>query len=90
MPISAGDVLQQVASVFLNDPEQSLFTDAVLIPHLKYANNELGNLLTNHGISVQKDVSVTTDVDAGESELSAYPTDFFLPLELRERSQRFR
>ena len=85
MAITAEEVMQRVASVFLNDPSQSFWTDANIIPSLKYANDELGNLLTNHGISVQKDVSVPTDVDAGALELPSYPTDFFLPLELRER-----
>ena len=58
MAISADDVMQQAAGVFLGDPQQSYWTDTVLLPHLKYANKELGNLLTNNGISVQKNVSV--------------------------------
>ena len=87
MPITAQDVMQQAAGVFLGEPEQSYWTNTILLPHLKYANNELGDLLTNNGISVQKNESVTVDIEIGDSEISAYPTDFFLPLELRERSR---
>ena len=87
MPISAQDVMTQAAGVFLGEPEQSYWTNEILLPHLKYANNELGDLLTNNGISVQKNESVTVDIDIGDTEISAYPTDFFLPIELRERSR---
>ena len=87
MPISAEDVMQRVAGVFLNDPNQTYWTDDKIIPSLKYANDELGNLLTNHGVSVQRAVSVNVDVEIGDTELPDYPTDFFLPLELRERAR---
>ena len=91
MAISAQDVMQRVAGVFLNDPGESInrnyWTDEKIIPSLRYANDELGNLLTNHGISVQKSVSLVLTVDKNDEELddSEYPIDFFLPLELRER-----
>ena len=88
MAISAQDVMERVAGVFLNDPDQTFWTYEKIIPSLKYANDELGNLLTNHGISVQKDVSLVLVVDAGDTDLDDYPPDFFLPLELRERSRR--
>ena len=87
MPISAEEVIQRTAGVFLNDFSQTYWTDDKIIPMLKYANDELGNLLTNHGISIQKDVSVVVNVDIGNTEISSYPTDFFLPLELRERGR---
>lgn len=90
MTFLASDVFDGARSPFLNDVGANLYTNTVLLPHLKAANEELEQLLIIYGSPVQRVVSTVIPVVAGAISLTiggspALPTDFLIPISLHER-----
>lgn len=91
MTFLASDVFDGARSPFLNDAAASLYTNTILLPHLKTANEELEQTLIINGISVQRVKSSPIAITAGATNLTilgspALPTDFLFPISLRERT----
>lgn len=79
----ASEVMDQ-ALIFLNDTQQTLYTYAVQVPYLVKASEDLEKELIAHGISVQRVVSSVISVAANSAYLTL-PSDFLLPISLKER-----
>lgn len=80
------------ARVFLNDTAASLYTNAVLLEPVKFANRELEKKLVIFGVEMQKVIGAVIAIDAGVTSLEiggnpGLPTDFLLPIELKERTR---
>jgi hypothetical protein len=91
MTFLASDVFDGARSPFLNDSAANLYTNTVLLPHLKAANEELEQLLIIYDVPVQRVFSAVIPVTAGETEMTiagspALPSDFLLPISLFERT----
>lgn len=83
-PPTIQDILDR-SRVFLNDKDEDLYTNAVLIPFLKAANDEFRDELLVHGINSQKTVSEYYTVSAGTTTLDPLPDDFINPVQLWQR-----
>lgn len=91
MTFLASDVFDGARSPFLNDAGANLYTNTVLLPHLKAANEELEQLLIKVGAPVQRVNSTVLAVVAGGVSITiggspALPTDFLFPIFLYERT----
>lgn len=87
MAITASAVLAQCAKIYMNDSAQVLWTDAILLPYLTAANEDLALELEVSEIAVQRDVvSPDIDVAANAVKLAQLPVDMIVPLELLERA----
>lgn len=84
--MTAQDVTQHAAKVYLNDAAQALFTDAVLLPHVKQAALEFESHCRVNEIPVEFRVAITISVEIGDTELDEYPVDFIEPIDLKERA----
>lgn len=73
------------ARVFLNDTGGQLYTNAVLLPLLQVANEELGNKFLIHGIPVQKEIDTYKTITAGDTTYTPLPDDFITPVNLWQR-----
>lgn len=84
--MTAEEVLDQ-AAVLLNDASQAFWTDAVLLPCLTKANEELEQEFDINEIPLlsEKQTPVTS-VEIGDTELDEYPVDLVEPLVLYERA----
>lgn len=80
----ASEVMDQ-ALVYLNDMSQTLYTYTVQIPYLRTASENLEKELATVGIQIQRAESSVITVTAGNTTLTP-PSDFFLPIELKERN----
>lgn len=87
MPDLASDAITEATSVFLNDPNKSRFTDAIMLPYVKRAHRELQLRYHNNGISLLNEVSSTVTVGAGDLTLGVnQPSDMVEPRHLEERA----
>jgi hypothetical protein len=85
MAVLASDVMERSRAV-LNDIAKDLYTDEVLIPYLKIANDDLSDEMVDHGATVQKEVSADIPLLAG-SKLLALPADIIVPIELFTKNE---
>lgn len=83
MPLLASDVMTQAAGM-LNDTALSLYTQAVQLPYLIKANEELEQHFAIYGVQVERKKGAVITVLANALVL-ALPADFFLPIRLFER-----
>lgn len=89
MTFLASDVFDGARSPFLNDLATNLYTNTILLPHLKTANEELEQILMIFGAPVQRVVSAAVPIPSGTTSLiigGLLPADFLLPLSLHERT----
>lgn len=83
--MTAAEVTQHAAKVYLNDAAQALFTDAVLLPYVAQAALEFEGHCRVNEIPLEVRVSNIVTVEIGDTELDEYPVDFIEPLSLKER-----
>ena len=84
-PVLASEVMIRSRAV-LNDAVIDLYTDEVLLPYLKIANDDLSDELTDNGATVNKEVSVDIPLSALSKTLPL-PDDMIVPIELFEKGQ---
>ena len=84
-PVLASEVMIRSRAV-LNDAVIDLYTDEVLLPYLKIANDDLSDELTDNGATVNKEVSVNIPLSALSKTLPL-PDDMIVPIELFEKGQ---
>lgn len=84
MALLASEIMDQAASVYLNDSALALFTYAAQLPFLKIANEKLEQILIENDEQVQRVKSSVIPVTAGALTLTL-PADFLLPIRLFER-----
>jgi len=81
----SSDVFDRSRAV-LNDVVKDLYTDDVLLPYLKIANDDLSDELVDNGATVQKEV--TADIPLGSGiTVPALPSNMIVPIELYEKDQ---
>jgi hypothetical protein len=85
MPNLASDVFVRVRAV-LNDVAIDLYTDEVLQPYLRIANDDLSDELVDNGATVQKEVSTDIVLPVGLKTLTL-PDNVIVPIELFEKTQ---
>jgi len=83
MPTLASDVFDRTRAV-LNDVAKDLYTDEVLLPYLRIANDDLSDALVDNGGTVQKEVSVDIPLAIG-NPLPPLPDDMIVPIEVFEK-----
>lgn len=81
--VIAGEVMGEAAAL-LNDPAQTMYTDALLLPLLQKAYAELELELHTNGHSFLREVSAGTTVTAGDIVLTGI-TDIVEPKIIEER-----
>jgi hypothetical protein len=87
-PYLASDVMDS-ARLFLNDIGLALYTNTVLLPAVKMANEELESILLANGqVGTLKAISSVLQVASSTtpSSLAAPPSDLFVPIRLEERA----
>ncbi len=84
MPLVAASEVFNSARVYLNDPNATLWTDALLLPYLKEAYEYARNAQALLGLPNSYKTSVQT-VAASAVILPTLPTDLLLPIRLEER-----
>lgn len=87
MSVISSDVMDRARKNYLNDANATLYDNDTLLPLLQAASEELGQKLEINGISVQKTVATTYNVDAGDSELTPLPDDIIVPVTLWARPE---
>ncbi len=73
------------ARVFLNDVIIDLYTNDVLLPVLKIANDEFSDRLANAGVASQKEISANITLTQGSTQPSL-PSDIISPIQLFEKN----
>lgn len=84
--VTAASVLAEAQSVYLNDASATLFTNAVLTPHLRTAYEHFRNECALNGISEGYRVASPVTIAIGATTYGTLPTDMLLPLRLEERT----
>lgn len=84
MALLAGEVMDEAASVYLNDAAKLRWNYDVLLPYLKSALYELQAILESNGLPQVNEYSAVITVPPNTTELSA-PSDMEVPLKLFER-----
>jgi hypothetical protein len=74
------------ARVYLNDVNAQIWTNAILLPYLKEAHNDLVLVLWLNGLPVLKEKSTSLAVTALQLDLDSQPADLVEPIWLKERS----
>jgi hypothetical protein len=85
MPTLASDVMDRSRAV-LNDIAMDLYTNEVLQPYLKIANDDLSDELVDNGATVQKEVTVDIILPIGLKTLTL-PDNMIVPIEVFEKNQ---
>lgn len=85
MPSTAGSVCLR-AAIHLNDPNQLVYTTAVLIPYLNMAIDELDEELAVYEVTPMRKKSIVIDVAAGATVLASYPVDYVETIALYDRA----
>lgn len=80
----SSEVMDQAAS-FLNDTALDVYTYTTMLPYLKRANEDLEKKLIVYGTSEQRTKSAAIPVLADATTITL-PSDFLLPLDLKERN----
>lgn len=83
MPTLASDVMDRSRAV-LNDVAKDLYTNEVLLPYLKIANDDLSDELVDNGATVQKEVSVDIVLPT-PSKVLTLPDNIIVPIEVFEK-----
>lgn len=83
MPNLASDVFYRTRAV-LNDVAIDLYTDEVLQPYLRIANDDLSDELVDNGSTVDKEVSTNITLPIGFTTLTL-PDNMIVPIELFEK-----
>lgn len=86
--MTAGDVIIEAQSVYLNDTSAANYPSAVLLPILAKACKDLEIELQSNGVSEVKEVSAVLPITIGLTTLNAaagFPSDVLDPIELLER-----
>ena len=83
MPTLASDVMNSSRAV-LNDIAMDLYTDEVLLPYLKIANDDLSDELVDNGSTVTKEVTVDIPLLIGAKQL-ILPNDLIVPIQCYEK-----
>lgn len=84
----ASAIMNQAASVYLNDAARSLYSYTVQLPMLMAANQELEQLLLQYNAQQPKVKSSVINVDAAATEITITTlTDFLLPMNIWERER---
>jgi len=93
MALLASEVMDHAAAAFLNDPDKTIYTYTVQLPHLKSAMLMLQGKMLEAGIStldVKNSTSLTvtavTQVKIDSTTSPALPSDLIYPIELSERA----
>lgn len=86
MPVSSGSILLR-AAVHLNDPSQSVYTAAILLPFLNMALDELSEEMAVYELSPLIQDSISLPVAINTEEITALPVDFVETIGLAERPQ---
>jgi hypothetical protein len=84
MPTLASDIMNRSRAV-LNDIAQDLYTNEVLLPYLRIANDDLSDELVDNGATVQKEVSADIALPVGFKS-PPLPNDFIVPVEVFEKN----
>lgn len=83
MALLASEVCDRSRAV-LNDLAIDLYTDTVLLPYLKIANDDLSDELVDNGATVSREV--TTDIPLSRNNKTlVLPDDMIVPIELFEK-----
>ena len=85
MALLASEVMDESASVYLNDPIRTRWSYATLLPYLKSALLELQAELEDNDLPSIQEISAVLTVAPGVVQLAA-PADMVLPLRLEERA----
>jgi hypothetical protein len=83
MALLASEVMDRSRAI-LNDVAIDLYTNQVLLPYLKIANDDLSDELVDNGSTVSKEVSQTIPLAAGGTQ-PALPNDMIVPIEIYEK-----
>jgi len=81
----SSDVFLRCRAV-LNDVAIDLYTDDILLPYLKIANDDLSDELVDNGATVQKEVTADIPLSAGITQPSL-PSNMIVPIEVYEKDQ---
>jgi len=84
MAALASDVFNRSRAV-LNDVAIDLYTDDVLLPYLKIANDDLSDELVDNGSTVQKEVSADLSLSVGNT-VPVLPANMIVPIECFEKN----
>jgi hypothetical protein len=84
MALLASEVMERSRAV-LNDVAIDLYTDEVLLPYLKIANDDLSDELVDNGSTVVKEVTVDLILPIGQ-KTPVLPNDFIVPIEAFEKN----
>ena len=82
--MTAQDIMEQAAKVYMNDSAQNIWTNVVLLPYLTKANEDLQRELLVYEIQTLKEASAVIQV-AIDATTVAQPIDFISPIDMRER-----
>lgn len=86
--MTAGDVIVEAQSVFLNDTNGAIYPSTVLLPFVQKAWDDLEQELQSNGVTEIKEVTSALTVPINTPVLNAvsgFPADFLDPIELSER-----
>lgn len=81
-----GSDITSALAAQLNDPSQTVWTNAVLLPFVKIATRDLGLELANNGIPAVFDDAAEQTIVAGGVVLTSAITDLVVPIDISERS----
>ena len=84
-PLLASEVMDRSRAV-LNDLAIDLYSNTVLLPYLKIANDDLSDDLVDNGGTVQREVTVDIPLSIG-NKILVLPDDFIVPIELFEKDK---
>lgn len=86
MPLLASEVMDESASVYLNDAAKIRWPYPILLPYLKSAISELQQELESNDLPPIHEISAVIPVAANTTVLPL-PNDFVFPVSLEERGQ---
>lgn len=84
--VTALSVFNEARGTYLNDVAGAVYTDTVMLPHLKSAYEHLRNELALNDIPTLDEVSSEQTVTALATSMSSFPTDVIVPIMMQERS----
>lgn len=86
MPLLASEVFLRIASVYMNDPSKITWTDAIMLPKLQAAWDDLQLQMLAVGARVyDEEVASPITVTALATTLSSPPSDMIWPVAMFER-----
>lgn len=90
LPVTAGSIMETVAAL-LNDTDRQVYTDAVILPYIQLAMNDLSLKLEDYNIAItnitSEPITITAGVlDIGGDSGPALPQDLVEILSISERT----